>query len=417
MQKQFILIAFLILSFLSCLSCHKEKTTFKQNVKKSNINYISINTGNLLIFSVSKSNFSLPLIFVIDSHADTNIVKKSFNYFIRQNPCILAISLDVKNNTNDFLNKLQEEVTYLLNKFNISKIIITGFSGGARMAFYYSLNSKVDASILFGAGIDPSFLTKSLNFTTIMVCGYKDFNFIETFYSPYSNLIDSPNILSIYHPGTHEWPDSLFINEIFNLIFSKINNKKTHNHLNIPSSIMLDDFKKYEALYKLSNSNQQYYKNQLITLKNNMEFQNEIELFERTIKQEYYQHYFLIEALEKKSFDWWKNFYNELMDSIKIENFIKQSYWHRIKGYVGILVYSKLNSFYNNNEFNNLFKKILEIYKLFEPDNKEMKYFEALYFYKNGNYEKAKIILNDLISKNFTNFNRIKKDFSRLNFE
>lgn len=413
MQKYYIYLLFYIIALLSCQQ-EKRKTNTSPS---TNLNYINIKSDNVLIQIPSNTTSALPLIFIIDSHADTNILKTTFNYFKNTNQCILAISLDVKNNTENFLEKIKEEINNIQKKFNISCLIITGFSGGARMAFYYAITNKVDALLLFGAGAEPSLIPKNLNFPIIMITGYKDFNFIETYYSPFSSIVENPNIISIYHKGKHEWPDSLLINEIFSLVLSKFYNKEFTDFLNIPTNIMLDEFKKYETLYKLSNNNQQTYKNKIENIRNSMGFKNEIQQFEQTIYEEISQRAFLLEAIEKKNIDWWKNYYKNLNDSLKSENFINQSYWYRIKGFIGIMVYSKLNNLYNKNEFNYSFKKILEIYKLFEPENKEMKYFYALYLYKTGNYNEAKKILRELINENFSNFNRLKKDFNRLNLD
>jgi len=412
------IIFYLIFFLASLFSCnnHTKKSPSKIN-NPSYVQYESILSDNVLIFRPSNKYSQIPLIFIIDSHADTNIVKISFNYFIKKHPSILAISLDVKNNTNEFIEKLDYEINSLIKKYNVSRIIITGFSGGARMAFYYSLNKKINTLVIFGAGVDQSFLQKNLNFPIIMIAGYKDFNFIETYYSPYSKVVENENLISLYHEGKHQWPDSLFINEIFSCVFKKLNNDEIKNFPEFHINILLDEFKKYELLYKLSNTNKHLYKNQLDNMKNNPSFKEEIQQLEQSIYNEISQRQFIMNALDTKPFEWWEKYHNTIVNSMNSENFINQAFWYRINGFIGIILYSKLNNLYNKNEFNNTFKKLVDIYKLFEPDNKEMKYFMALYYYKNNNLYQAKKIINELINENFTNFNRLKKDFSRLNIE
>jgi tetratricopeptide (TPR) repeat protein len=98
------------------------------------------------------------------------------------------------------------------------------------------------------------------------------------------------------------------------------------------------------------------------------------------------------------------------MELSKQKDKYKMFAFKRIKGYLGLLYYSLSNSALKSNNLKDALK-ILDIYRLLEPQNPDMFYFSALYYNKKGNADSASCYLQKAIKAGYTDKKSIQENF------
>lgn len=156
----------------------------------------------------------LPLIIAIDPHGNGGNAVIKFIGALENVPAIIAGSEKIRNNYAGFNKSIELLFEDIRAKYPVDrdKIIIAGFSGGARMAFHYGANHKVAGIIMYGAG--PGKLPEEFGKKRVYtVSGTRDFNFMEQYVPLFSDLKPDGWFFADYFRGSHDWPPVQEINE------------------------------------------------------------------------------------------------------------------------------------------------------------------------------------------------------------
>lgn len=322
------------------------------------------------------------LIVVIDPHGDGKLAVSKFQKIIENFDCTVIGLNDVENNQQDFIQTIGEDIETAIVDLglDVEQIYFAGFSGGAKMAFYYAYKNKANGVLMCGASVAE--VWQNLPFPIAFIAGTQDMNLPSIAYSPYSDIATNMNFLSFIFEGKHEWPSDEYILKAFAYLFIK-------NNINI-SELEFDyvqENKKYSAqkkeylAYKSLEACYKTYQDENLKLKID-------KLLEKENFVNYMQNYYnnlnagnlrngdYLKDLPTKDFDWWEK---EIVDIEKLskdsDRLVADSYC-RTKAYLGLVMFS-----YVSNEINNpnslVIDKYLKIYELLEPENPDLLNFKA----------------------------------------
>jgi predicted esterase len=152
-----------------------------------------------------------PVIFFYDPGARGKVPVAMYSSLAEKYQCILVGS---NNSRNGPLNATQEAEQAILKdvsgRLSIAqnKLLISGFSGGARASVFLSQQRKTYAGIIACGGAFPSNgkLTAKDKTPFVEIVGNVDFNYIEALETEYYlSDIEYPHALFLFQ-GTHTWP-------------------------------------------------------------------------------------------------------------------------------------------------------------------------------------------------------------------
>jgi pimeloyl-ACP methyl ester carboxylesterase len=414
-------IAFIIVLVFLHITCQQQKNIYA-------VKYTPVIAGKCKSDSTNTYHYtrpmhhsgSMPLLIILDSGGDGLMAVKKMQPAVSGFPCIVVGSDQVRNYFQGYIRTIDFLIREFSTKYSVSQIYLAGFSGGARMAFEYARLRNVQGVLMCGAG--PSVNSyEELPCPVYMIAGTTDFNFSETYYNPLKRP-DPPKLISGYFRGIHEWPPAEMLNDglLFlmgkslpggdDLLTSKssmlisnadslLNNKDIFLSLKAVELALLFDPQNSTAKKRWEE-----FKNNAVYQADFGKIETDLEL-EGRIKQAY------AEASMTRDSTWWFNELNQL--SIEIENHTAEQKDHfvRIKAYLGILFYSRLNALITSQPDNRQIIHILAAYSRSEPKNPDVYYDYALYFYKQGNEQKSLVYLQHALSLGFKDKVRIKNDF------
>ena len=371
-----------------------------------------------------------PLMIVLDPHGEG---KKALDHFIsgkgKNQALIIAASNLIENNFMGYDQAISELISDVVSKYPADKntILLAGFSGGARMALSYAGQHKMAGVIACGAFANAQ-QTASLYCPVYGLVGTGDFNFME-----YAQALFQPNssaplktTFSIFDGG-HEWPSTENLRDAVDFMLnqktiasendrevffkSAIKNAK---QLEQNNSLLAADlvYRKLQILFPLRNEKKKLDK-KLEELYANPNYQKEVNRWIAQLNQEnkLRQHY--IQALQNKSFAWWKNEKKAMEEKLAGPHTFQSALLNRIKSFWGIVLFSQVRSAIQGNQLEQA-AQLLKIYQLLEPENPDAWYYEALYQFKQNKKEEAKEFLTKADSLGFSDEKRLERDFGGL---
>ncbi len=386
------------------------------------------------------SSQKYPVIFCFDPHARGNNPVDSLKSIAEELDYIIVGSNIIRNGLKDVNHAIDILFNDVINNYSIDnkRIYNCGFSGGGRVATSLALQNKmINGAISCGAGfpnIDYKQISHHLNFYGI--AGNKDFNYLELIENRNLQNNSKHNIYIDIFDGGHFWPSQntlrdavlwLEFNAMRNMQIPKnkplIKNfyKKIENSYN---KLLLDDnigeatFVLNKGIFFLNKlKNIKYFEKELVKLterKEFKEFNKKSEIIfqqEKQLRQAYWY------AFQEKDLDWWLNEINKLNEAKNSnQKEMKLNMYNRLLNYLSMIAYVYINNSLNEQNNQNI-EKYFSIYKLVDPENPDYYYFRALYNYKSGN---NKLVINNLnrsIELGFSDWNKIKNDFSPEIFE
>jgi hypothetical protein len=369
-----------------------------------------------------KHKGSIPLLIILDSGGDGLMAVKKIEPAVSRIPCIVVGSDLVRNNYPDYKQAVDILIKDACRKFYVSKeqIFIAGFSGGARMAFEYARKHPVKGVLMCGAG--PAVKSfQELPCPVYMIAGTTDFNFSETYYNPLNNS-GLQSFLADYFRGTHEWPPAEMLKE--GLLFLMGKSIPDGEHLLKQESALLSVkadslLTKDETLFALKavekalkfNPGNELAKKQMERIKSNRKFAGDISklesdlILENRINQAY-----SLASMEHDSL-WWAKEIKQLSLEIANNTHDKKDHYLRIKAFLGILFYSRLNTLIRSQPGNNQIVHLLSAYRRAEPENPDVYYDYALYEWKQGNDRLSGKYLTVALSLGFKDRVKLENDF------
>lgn len=155
-----------------------------------------------------------PIIFFFDPSARGKLPLEKYKYVADSFQVILAGSDNSKNgpteNNTIAANSMISDIKTRITNIDESAIILAGFSGGSRFAYYYSIMHPEIKGVI-GCGASFPGQTQEVfppRFNYALIAGFADFNFRELY--QVKEIFRSNNVPLCFIPfnGKHEWPDS-----------------------------------------------------------------------------------------------------------------------------------------------------------------------------------------------------------------
>jgi hypothetical protein len=330
----------------------------------------------------------LPLILVIDPHGDGKFAAEKFSEALVDIPAVIAGSEKLRNNYQNFESSLSQLEDDVLAKYpaDPDKVIVTGFSGGARMGYYYGMSHKVLGIIMFGAGPDRSIRETSRK-RVYMVSGTRDFNFIEQYLPPFAVLYDDNDYIADFFRGKHDWPPPENIYESVAYVLKDEPDFPESIPIRISEKMLMeydslresnDLFLAGKALEKawiFSPDNKRKARiSQIIDdFKNMPGWINYNRKFEGYLQKELRLKQAYVDKLADPDTGWWKKEIQSLNQNIlSSSDPEKEDFLYRLKGFIGIILYSQINTILQNDLHTNELDRLLVIYELAEPESPDL---------------------------------------------
>lgn len=369
------------------------------------------------------SDKPLPLLIILDSGGDGLFALHKVAPALGYIPCIAMASDRVKNNFRDFDAAVEMLIDDATRQFEINteQVYILGFSGGARMAYSYSVNHRVTGIIMCSAAPQAN---APLSCPVYVISGTADFNFAETFKNPLNPGLSSP-YKTDYFEGTHAWPpvshleDALLymmrisVPDYENIAHQKARVLKQQSDSLVSEGGYLLAWKALEKAKAFDSGNKKIRKS-FLKLKKDKECRLAVSRIESDLMAESSTFQSYGQAMLRNDSLWWKNALAELNDKITAARGSEKDHLMRIKGFLGIAFYSQLNYLLGSESYPAQVQNILAAYKMAEPDNPDVYYAYARLTQKQRQPEKAEAFLSKALSLGFTDRERIKTDFPGL---
>ncbi len=367
-----------------------------------------------------KSSKALPLLIILDSGGDGLFALHKVAPALGYIPCVAIASDRVKNNFREFDAAIDMLIDDASRQFeiNMEQVYILGFSGGARMAYSYSVTHRVTGIIMCSAAPPAN---APISCPVYVISGTADFNFAETYKNPLNPGLSSP-YKTDYFEGTHAWPPSRHLEDALlymmrssvpdyeNIAHQKARVLKQQSDSLVSEGGYLLAWKALEKAKVFDSGNKKIRKS-FLNLKKDKECRLAISgiesdlMAENSIFQSYGQ------AMLKNDSVWWKNTIAELKTKINAARGSEKDHLMRIKGFLGIAFYSQLNFMLSSESYPSQVQNILAAYRIAEPDNPDVYYAYARFAQKQHQPEKAQAFLSKALSLGFTDHERMKTDF------
>jgi pimeloyl-ACP methyl ester carboxylesterase len=381
------------------------------------------NRYHILVPDNPDQSKGLPLVIVLDAHGDGRMAVNKFQNAVLNFPCLVAGSDLIRNNFAGFESAIKQLLDDIMKKYPVDQqqIIISGFSGGARMAYYFALHYPVRGVLMCGAGPGQ----EKPSCPVYAISGMGDFNFSEQYVHPSVGAFSDDRINSDYFHGIHEWPQPQQLSDALLLLFrdlpglDPIRKKRSEDLIQAADSLANsgDQIMAWKALEKsaklsLGSKGKNRALQQGEVLLKNSSFLESIRTLERDLneekrlQQEYYHRLLTADT------GYWKNELNALNDQLTTsDNGLEGDHYLRIKGYIGILLYSVINQMIHSDPGNPRLKVMLDVYALAEPENPDVYYFKALHAYRSGDKESCMQDLSRSLKLGFTDRDKLKDEF------
>jgi hypothetical protein len=380
--------------------------------------------------SISADCNELPLLLIIDPHADASNALSKFKAGAEKYKYVLVASASLKNNYPDFAHAINLLLDDVRSKYPVGQsFYIAGLSGGARMALNYSQYMPVNGIISCGALASQAQIEAIKN-PIIAIAGMADFNFIEI-----AQYIFKPDAMPLnlrleVSEDTHGWPSAKILSyamgyfqSLEKMGSSCMNNNRLRNRFaseqkhRIDSLQLAGDILNAELIAKnLSVTKGITNYKDFIQIKNSIEssaeFQAVLDQLKESIRFELAVRNAYNSALQSKDTVWWANEIASLNSKMKEDkDYFRALAYQRIKGFIGIMCYTLCSNSLRLEDLDNA-ARLLSIYRLIEPGNSDMLYFTALYFQKTNKPDLALRYLINAVNAGYSDRERIIKDFS-----
>jgi hypothetical protein len=414
-------IALVLLLILLPITCHQDRNIYA-------VNYIPVASGRCASDTMNTYHFirparysgNLPLLIILDSGGDGLLAVKKIQPAVSQIPCLVVGSDRIRNNFQGYIQAIELLIREFSQKYPVSQVYIAGFSGGARMAFDFARVHAVQGVLMCGAG--PSVNSnEEMPCPVYMIAGTTDFNFSETYYNPLNKSVP-PKLMSAYFRGIHEWPPAGMIYDGLLFLTGKsisggdILLKKESARLSNEADSMLTHKETFFALkagelaLQFDPRNRKAQK-QWEEFKINPGIQGGITKLESDLMLESRINQAYSEASMTRDSLWWFNELKQLSSEIASNRAEQKDHFMRIKAFLGILFYSRLNVLIHSQPGNRQIIHILAVYRKAEPENPDVYYDYAIYFLKSGNDRLSLKNLKIALSLGFKDRAKMGNDF------
>lgn len=342
---------------------------------------------------------------------------------LSQIPCVVIGSDLVRNNFPGFERAIDMLIDDACQKFPVSReqVVIAGFSGGARMAFEYARKHHVMGVLMCGAGPSRN-ANEELPCPVWMIAGTTDFNFQETYYNPLNAALQK-KFLADYFSGSHEWPPAELMKDAYLFLLGKsipggkrLLKLESDQLTQKADSLLIHQESTFFALKAVEkaislNPENKKAKKQFQRIKLNRELSGKISKIESDLQQENRINQAYSQASMERDSSWWAKELHDLSLLIAKNKDEQKDHYLRIKGFLGIMFYSRLNTLIRTETGNPRIVHLLAAYRMAEPENPDVYYDYALYELKTGKVHQSRNSLKKAFSLGFGDKGRLINDF------
>ncbi len=378
-------------------------------------------------------NQTYPLIVVFDPHGDGKLAAEKFKAAVTDYGFIVVSSNTIRNGypSVDYALKVLHDDLIQHFKINDKRIYAAGFSGGGRVAQFFSqMNVNIKAIASIGAGYSLSEPSSLINKPSMLfLAGDEDFNYIEVLNS--DKLLSHSGIFYYAYTfhGKHEWPDNEIIREIIQWFEfdayrrnKKLVNKKiVRDYISfIQQKIkFFQDQGNYTEAYSACERGIQFLSGIASTvklqkkrkaLKKHPEYISAVRKKEKAMALETRLQQAYMAAFNSQDTLWWKKEIEGLNNQIAIDrDDIMFPVYNRLKSFLSIIAYSYCNNAFKENNLQKAAQYII-IYQMADPGNADVLYFKALLSLRQGNNKKAAEFYRQAVNMGFSDFNKARQE-------
>jgi hypothetical protein len=289
------------------------------------------------------------------------------------------------------------------------------------MAYYFALNHSVKGILMCGAGPGQ----QKPSFPIYAISGMGDFNFEEQYHHPDFHSFSDEKFTADYFDGIHEWPQPQQLSDglLFLLRNEKdmesIRRKRSRELIQLADSLAKtgDDLMAWKALEKAAKlAVDKIERNKALergkSLLETDDFRNTIKSLETDLNTENKLKHAYSQRSLSENFNWWKNELTALNKNLETyKTGLRADHYLRINGFIGILLYSRINQMIYDDPKNPQLVNLLETYAFAEPENSYVWYFKALHDYQTGNEKQCIQNLEKSLKLGFTDQAKMNSDF------
>jgi pimeloyl-ACP methyl ester carboxylesterase len=387
------LLAAVVLSglLLACQSPHKKSDPLSASVLTDSCQSNPQHTYEVYVPAHRSADTRLPLLVAIDPHGSGFTAIQHLKEAATVYPAVLVASNLIQNDDPYYMQELNELITDVQKRFPVGKqIYLAGFSGGARMVLGYAARHPVNGVLACGAFAGPGQLV-AIHCPVMGLIGMDDFNFPEMV----GYILKPAKTPSNVHVGlmeaSHAWPDKKRLTNMFGWFRlsapsdagvpkKKVNAFVEAQQARIDSLVGAGELLQAACIGRNMASVEAFDKAgsfQAMTneLTRRPAYRNELSQLTSSLQFEFNRRQVFLQSLFSKDESWWRSEISALHQKMASEpNRMKRMAYKRLSGFLGIVCYSYAKQLAGQKDIPHL-SKILMIYRLAEPENKDMQHY------------------------------------------
>ena len=385
----------------------------------------------------------IPVMIAFDPHGDGALPLSLYKDLAEEYGFIMVGSNDSKNGlaaleVKDIVTELANEVRTVY-PVDTNRIYLLGFSGGARVAAMAAMYMiPVKGVIGCGAGLGGSEQPVLYKFDYFGIAGTADFNMNEMV------QLDEPlsragfrHFITTF-PGKHAWPPEVVMEDAFHWItYNAMKDgqlKKDEAYIsgvNAAFEARISDLEKTNQLIAAADICREAisfaegltgtgkFKEMMMILENNPDYKSQVTYRQNILKTEEEEKQELMQALQAKDLNWWKEWIHHHAsritrhENINPEDTLKD---RRLLAFLSLFCYMNANAAMQKQD-ENAALKIVTIYEMADPENPEPNYMRAILLARRSENEAALAQLSIAVSKGFTDKKRLtgQQEFQSMN--
>jgi predicted esterase len=374
---------------------------------------------------------SFPLLLFFDPHGTGRLPVEKYRSLARRYGYILAGSNDIRNGMSgddiDRILRLLTDDLYGRFSFDSRRLCAAGFSGGARVATLLALTDpSLRGVAACGGGLPSSGNLPPVRFDLLGFAGKADFNLPELLQLDASLEAQPCRHFLVRFDGTHEWPPATVFEDAFHwfafnamrdtliprndTMIASFLKKNTLLLRSVPSA---DPLQKEYLLAKIvaflrGLANTSSYEQQLQKVRASASFRKAREDLSAILLEEQGQEQYYLKNFPVQPLSWWKG------EIAKMNRTIAQTTGEKHYSSLRVMHYLSLAAFMQTEAALKRHlpaesEKYLSLYKLLDPENPDVWFFDAVYLAQKGEKEAARRSLEKAKELGFSDHARLSR--------
>ena len=433
----------LLILFLALISCsNTDKTKSKTVVQKTIPNGIittviseidRTQSYQIYLPSYYSASRKFPIIVVFDPHGDGTLAVSKFKNIAETYGYIIVGSNNIRNGLktiNPSINALFQD---FLARFSVDKtrIYTAGFSGGAKVASSIAFYKGGIAGVIScGSGFDQMNQQLDYQFDLVSIVGLQDFSYqqVNKLHIALREFNFSEQLL--FFDGKHTWAPEASLQEAVEWLelmamkrklipiddnkirriqtswaqeINTFNNEGKYYSSYLAYARFISSF---NGLYSMSD-----YIENFKQISKHPQVKKSIDMEQKIAMGEVKAQRIFLDAFQSKDQSWWRTELNKLR--IRDVEPLIDNMRQRLLAYNSMAAYVYVDNYLNARNFD-ASKRYLDLYKLIDPENPDILYFESCLFAMQNRQDQALVKLKEAITKGFSDNNLLQTD-ERLN--